>query len=125
MCIRDSLDANSYTDEASADSRIDKLRDVTSTSENKAYTERYYDLDERAIPNKVIVTLKNGDIFEEEVIYPLGHRERRDESRPFLKDKFKNSLNNTGLDTVFLSKAYEIEDLDRVEIYDILTKIYK
>ena len=119
------LDANSYTDEAATDSRIDKLRDVTLTSENKAYTERYYDLDERAIPNKVIVTLKNGDIFEEEVIYPLGHRERRDESKPFLKDKFKNSLNNTGLDTVFLSKAYEIEDLDRVEIYDILTKIYK
>ena len=123
--LHGNLDANSYTDEAATDSRIDKLRDVTSTSENKAYTERYYDLDERAIPNKVIVTLKNGDIFEEEVIYPLGHRERRDESRPFLKDKFKNSLNNTGLDSVFLSKAYEIEDLDRVEIYDILTKIYK
>ena len=123
--LHGNLDANSYTDEAAADSRIDKLRDVTSTSENKAYTERYYDLDERAIPNKVIVTLKNGDILEEEVIYPLGHRERRDESRPFLKAKFKNSLNNTGLDTVFLSKAYEIEDLDRVEIYDILTKIYK
>ena len=42
-----------------------------------------------------------------------------------LKAKFKNSLSNTGLDTVFLSKAYEIEDLDRVEIYDILKKIYK
>jgi len=123
--LHGNLDANSYTDEAAADSRIDKLRDVTSTSENKAYTKRYYDLDERAIPNKVIVTLKNGDILEEEVIYPLGHRERRDESRPFLKAKFKNSLSNTGLDTVFLSKAYEIEDLDRVEIYDILTKIYK
>ena len=45
-------------------------------------------------------------------------------NQDLLKDKFKNSLNNSGLDTVFLSKAYEIEDLDRVEIYDILTKIY-
>jgi len=71
------------------------------------------------------VTLKNGDVMEEEVIYPLGHRERREESKPYLKQKFNNSLENTVLDQTFLSDAYNSLDLDKVEIYDILKKIYK
>ena len=123
--LNGNLDANSYTDEAASDSRIDSLREITSTSENTEYTNRYYNLDERAIPNKVTVTLKNGDVMEEEVIYPLGHRERREESKPYLKQKFNNSLENTGLDQTFLSDAYNSLDLDKVEIYDILKKIYK
>ena len=123
--LNGNLDANSYTDEAASDSRIDSLREITSTSENTEYTNRYYNLDERAIPNKVTVTLKNGDVMEEEVIYPLGHRERREESKPYLKQKFNNSLKNTGLDQTFLSDAYNSLDLDKVEIYDILKKIYK
>ena len=123
--LNGNLDANSYTDEAASDSRIDSLREITSTSENTEYTNRYYNLDERAIPNKVTVTLKNGDVIEEEVIYPLGHRERREESKPYLKQKFKKSLESTGLDKTFLSDAYNSLDLDKVEIYDILKKIYK
>jgi len=123
--LNGNLDANSYTDSAAADSRIDKLRDMTSTFENEDYTQRYYNLEERAIPNKVIVSEKNGSIHAEEVIYPLGHRERRDESKPYLKEKFKNSLRNIDLDNIFLTKIYETEDLDKIEIYDILKKIYK
>ena len=105
--------------------RIDALRNLTSTSEDKIYTKRYYNLDERAIPNKVTVTLKNGDVFEEEVIYPLGHKERRNESKPFLKEKFKGSLRNAGLDKDYLSEVYSLSNLDSIEIYDILKKIYK
>ena len=119
------LDADSYTDEAASDSRIDMLREITSTSENNEYTRRYYNLDERAIPNKVIVTLKNGQMLEEEVIYPLGHRVRREESKPYLKQKFENSLTNSGLDEAYLCEAYSSSKISDIEIYDILKKIYK
>ena len=119
------LDADSYTDEAASNSRIDMLREITSTSENNEYTRRYYNLDERAIPNKVIVTLKNGQMLEEEVIYPLGHRVRREESKPYLKQKFENSLTNSGLDEAYLCGAYSSSKISDIEIYDILKKIYK
>jgi 2-methylcitrate dehydratase len=123
--LNGNLDANSYTDEAASDSRIDMLREITSTTENNEYTRRYYNLDERAIPNKVIVTLKNGEVLEEEVIYPLGHRERREESKPFLKQKFENSLAHLGLDEAYLCEAYNSTKILDIEIYDILKKIYK
>jgi len=123
--LNGNLDANSYTDEAASDSRIDMLREITSTTENNEYTRRYYNLDERAIPNKVIVTLKNGEVLEEEVIYPLGHRERREESIPYLKQKFENSLAHLGLDEAYLCEAYNSTKILDIEIYDILKKIYK
>jgi len=123
--LNGNLDANSYTDEAASDSRIDMLREITSTTENNEYTRRYYNLDERAIPNKVIVTLKNGEVLEEEVIYPLGHRERREESKPYLKQKFENSLAHLGLDEAYLCEAYNSTKILDIEIYDILKKIYK
>ena len=123
--LNGNLDANSYTDEAASDSRIDMLREISSTTENNEYTRRYYNLDERAIPNKVIVTLKNGEVLEEEVIYPLGHRERREESKPYLKQKFENSLAHLGLDEAYLCEAYNSTKILDIEIYDILKKIYK
>jgi len=123
--LNGNLDANSYTDEAASDSRIDMLREISSTTENNEYTRRYYNLDERAIPNKVIVTLKNGEVLEEEVIYPLGHRERREESKPYLKQKFENSLTNSRLDEAYLCRAYNSTKISDIEIYDILKKIYK
>ena len=123
--LNGNLDANSYTDEAASDSRIDMLREITSTTENNEYTRRYYNLDERAIPNKVIVTLKNGEVLEEEVIYPLGHRVRREESKSYLKQKFENSLTNSGLDEAYLCGAYSSSKISDIEIYDILKKIYK
>jgi len=123
--LNGNLDANSYTDEAASNSRIDMLREITSTTENNEYTRRYYNLDERAIPNKVIVTLKNGEVLEEEVIYPLGHRERREESKPYLKQKFENSLAHLGLDEAYLCEAYSSSKISDIEIYDILKKIYK
>ena len=85
--LNGNLNSNSYSDISASDKNIDKLRDLTNTVEDQAYTEKYYDLDERAIPNRVIVTMKTGEVFEKEVIYPLGHKNRRAESLPFLKGK--------------------------------------
>ena len=123
--INGSLDSNSYSDESAMDKNIDVLRNVTTTIEDKTYTEKYYDLSERAIPNKVIVKLKSGETYEEEVLYPLGHRKRRDESKPFLRQKFCKSIENKDFDTAKLISFYDENDLDSINIYDLLDNIYK
>ena len=123
--INGSLDSNSYSDESAMDKNIDVLRNLTTTIEDKTYTEKYYDLSERAIPNKVIVKLKSGETYEEEVLYPLGHRKRRDESKPFLRQKFCKSIENKDFDTAKLISFYDENDLDSINIYDLLDNIYK
>ena len=123
--INGSLDSNSYSDESAMDKNIDVLRNLTTTIEDKTYTEKYYDLSERAIPNKVIVKLKSGETYEEEVLYPLGHRKRRDESKPFLRQKFCKSIENKDFDTAKLIGFYDENDLDSINIYELLDNIYK
>ena len=123
--INGNLDSNSYSDESAMDKNIDVLRNITTTIEDKTYTEKYYDLSERAIPNKVIVRLKSGETYEEEVLYPLGHRKRRDESKPFLRQKFCKSIENKDFDTAKLISFYDENDLDSINIYDLLDNIYK
>jgi len=38
------------------------------------------------------VELNNGDVLEETVEYPIGHRRRRSEGLPLLVEKFKTNL---------------------------------
>ena len=123
--LNGNLNSNSYSDSSASDKNIDKLRDLTNTVEDQAYTEKYYDLDERAIPNRVIVTMKTGEVFEKEVIYPLGHKNRRAESLPFLKGKFQNSIENLNIKSDELMKFYDEKNLDSINIYDLLNCIYK
>ena len=123
--LNGNLNSNSYSDISASDKNIDKLRDLTNTLEDKAYTEKYYDLDERAIPNRVIVTMKTGEVFVKEVIYPLGHKNRRVESLPFLKGKFQNSIENLNIKSDELMKFYDEKNLDSINIYDLLNCIYK
>mgnify|MGYP005675116057 FL=1 len=119
------LDSNSYSDNSASDTNIDKLRELTSTSEDQAYTDRYYNLDERAIPNKVVVSMKTGEVFEKEVIYPLGHKKRRDESSPSLKEKFQHSLEKSDISVNNLMHFYDEKNLDSINIYRLLNYIYK
>ena len=123
--LNGNLNSNSYSDISASDKNIDKLRDLTITVEDQAYTDKYYDLDERAIPNRVIVTMKTGEVFEKEVIYPLGHKNRRAESLQFLKGKFQNSIENLNIKSDELMKFYDEKNLDSINIYDLLNCIYK
>ena len=123
--LNGNLNSNSYSDISASDKNIDKLRDLTITVEDQAYTDKYYDLDERAIPNRVIVTMKTGEVFEKEVIYPLGHKNRRAESLPFLKGKFQNSMEDLNIKSDELMKFYDEKNLDSINIYDLLNCIYK
>ena len=101
------------------------IRDRTNTVEDQAYTRSYYDLDERAIPNKVVVSMITGEVYEKEVMYPLGHKGRRAESLPFLKEKFEKSLKKADIREDELMKFYDEKNLDSINIYDLLNCIYK
>ncbi len=87
------LTADHYTDDIAQDPRIDSLRAKMTVSENESYTVDYYDLEKRAIPNQIQVFLKDGTEMEPvEVHYPIGHRLRREEGIPALKEKFANAI---------------------------------
>ena len=123
--LNGNLNSNSYSDSSASDENIDKLRKLTNTVEDQAYTRSYYDLDERAIPNKVVVSMTTGEVYEKEVIYPLGHKERRAESLPFLKEKFEKSIEKADIRVDELMKFYDEKNLDSINIYDLLNCIYK
>ena len=87
------LTADHYTDAIAKDPRIDAIREKMVVKENESFTKDYYNLDKRAIGNSIQVFFKDGSSTDRvEVQYPIGHRNRRDEGIPVLKDKFKNSL---------------------------------
>ena len=90
----------------------------------KGPLKNYADRD-HCIEYKVSLKLKNGIVFHEEVKYPLGHKQRREESKPFLKEKFKIAMEKFGIDTEYLMKVYESNNLDDIDISNILDRIYK
>jgi 2-methylcitrate dehydratase len=79
-----------YEDAAAADPRIDRLRDLMRVVEEPRYSRDYLDSDKRSITNAVQVFFKDGSSTPRiEMEYPLGHRRRRAESLPLLKEKFR------------------------------------
>ncbi len=87
------LTASDYEDNVASDPRIDALRDKMTVVENKTFTEEYFDPDKRAIGNSVQVFFKDGTSTDKvSVDYPIGHRRRRDEGIPVLKEKFEYSI---------------------------------
>lgn len=112
------LTADHYDDAVAADPRIDALRDKMRVTEDERYSRDYVDPDKRAIANAVQVHFTDGTTTERvEVEYPIGHRRRRDEAVPLLRQKFA-----TNLRTRFPSRrADEIEalclgDRERLEL---------
>jgi len=83
------LTADHYEDSVANDPRIDQLRDKMSVRENERFTQDYYDLEKRAIGNSVQVFFADGSSTNRiEIHYPVGHRFRRDEGIPLLREKF-------------------------------------
>ena len=86
------LNADHYEDSVAEDPRIDGLRDKMVVRENESFTRDYYDLEKRAIGNSIQVFFADGSSTDRvEVQYPIGHRVRRDEGVPVLKNKFVES----------------------------------
>ncbi len=87
------LTAADYEDAVANDPRIDELRDKMTVKENPQYTKDYFDPELRYIGNAVQVFFKDGSSTDRiEVHFPIGHRERREEGIPVLKQKFVDSV---------------------------------
>jgi 2-methylcitrate dehydratase len=90
------LTAADYEDAVAANSetgpRIDELRARITCVEEPQFTRDYHDPEKRSIANSLRVELNNGEVLEETVEYPIGHRRRRDEGLPLLVEKFKINL---------------------------------
>ncbi|MDC3412018.1 bifunctional 2-methylcitrate dehydratase/aconitate hydratase [Aquibacillus sp. 3ASR75-11] len=108
--------ADHYEEEVARDPRIDELRNKMDVVEDKQYSLDYLDPDKRSIANAVQVHFHDGtstDKIAQE--YPLGHRFRRKEGIPKLREKFKYNL-----ETRFpMKQAKDIyncfEDLDQLK----------
>ncbi|MDA0678759.1 MAG: bifunctional 2-methylcitrate dehydratase/aconitate hydratase [Proteobacteria bacterium] len=87
------LTAADYEDSVASDPRIDALRAKMEVSENKGYTKDYFDPDKRYIGNAIQVFFSDGSSTGNIAVdYPIGHRQRRGEGIPVLKQKFKDSV---------------------------------
>lgn len=102
------LTAADYEDAAASDPRIDALRNRMQVRENGRFSRDYLDPDKRAIGNALQVFFTDGSSTPRvEVEYPLGHRRRRAEGIPMLREKFRRNLG-----TVFA--AERVERIERV-----------
>jgi len=87
------LTAQDYEQEIAADARIDALRATMQVRENPQFTRDYYDPDRRYIGNAIQVFFRGGGATERIAVdYPLGHRRRRDEGLPLLRQKFEAAV---------------------------------
>jgi len=90
--LRGALESADYGDAGAADPRIDALRARMEVVENPEFTRAYYDPARRAIPNAMRIRFADGTATERVAIdYPLGHRRRRAEARPLLREKFRSA----------------------------------
>ena len=87
------LTAADYEDDVAGDSRVDALRERMEVTENEQFTRDYFDPEKRYIGNAVQVFFRDGSSTDRiEVNFPIGHRERREEGIPVLKQKFVDSV---------------------------------
>jgi len=87
------LGAADYEDSVAGEPLIDALREKMSVSENKSFTQDYFDPDKRYIGNAIQVFFNDGSSTDRIAVdYPIGHRRRREEGIPVLKKKFASSV---------------------------------
>lgn len=72
---------------------IDLLRDKMEIVEDERYSLDYHQADKRSIANAIQVFFNDGTYTDRVAVeYPLGHRRRREEGIPLLKEKFRRNL---------------------------------
>jgi len=87
------LSAADYEDDVAGDPRIDALRAKMEVVENQQFTKDYFDPQKRYIGNAIQVFFRDGSSTERVAVdFPIGHRQRRDEGIPVLKQKFESSV---------------------------------
>ncbi len=84
--------ASDYEDAVASDPRIDSLRAKMTCVEDPAFTADYMDPEKRSIANTLTLAFRDGSTLTETVEYPIGHRRRRSDGIPLLKEKFRTNL---------------------------------
>ena len=91
--LHGTLTAEHYEDKIAADPRIDLLRNKMQVVENKQYSVDYLDPEKRSIANAIQVFFTDGTSSPRvEIHYPIGHRRRRPDAIPLLKEKFASAI---------------------------------
>ena len=109
------LTAADYEDDVASDPRIDALREKMEVTENEQYTKDYFDPDKRYIGNAVQVYFKDGSSTDKVAVdFPIGHRERRAEGIPVLKEKFVDSVKPKLNDTQWAQLDAVTQDRDKL-----------
>ncbi len=83
---------NNIAEDPAFGPRIDSLRDKIKCVEEHAYSAAYHDPEKRSIANSLRIELTGGNVLQETVEYPIGHRRRRAEGLPLLIEKFRTNL---------------------------------
>lgn len=87
------LTADHYEDNTASNFLIDQLRAKMEVQEKIEFSRDYLDSTKRSIANALQITFKDGRQTEEIIVeYPVGHKQRRKEGIPLLKEKFEQSL---------------------------------
>lgn len=123
--INGNVTSEDYEDEASLDPRIDALRSKMVVSERAHYSREYLDPNRRSIANAIQVHFKDGrSTGEMEIRYPIGHRTRRTEAIPLLREKFLNNLRSTYGDSTYAQRIGalfdDLQNLDEMTITDFM-----
>ena len=123
--INGNVTSEDYEDEASLDPRIDALRSKMVVSERAHYSREYLDPNRRSIANAIQVHFKDGrSTGEMEIRYPIGHRTRRTEAIPLLREKFLNNLRSTYGDSTYVQRIGalfdDLQNLDEMTITDFM-----
>jgi len=106
--MKGTITAEDYEDTVAKDPTIDQLREKMVLTEDVGYSADYLNPEKRSIANAVQIQFKDGTLTERvEIEYPLGHRVRRKEAIPVLRQKFINNLS-----TVFAKKQQN--DIEQV-----------
>lgn len=110
------LTAAHYENSFAVQPWIDALREKMVVVEDPAYSRDYLDPEKRSIANAVEVRFQDGSSTGKvEVCYPVGHRRRRQEALPLLKEKFLRNV-NIGLTGAWADELLSLfQDQDRLE----------
>jgi len=115
------LTAKHYEEEIAQDPRIDTLRKKMIVLEDTDFSKDYHHEEKRSIANAIKIYFKDGTSTEKIVVeYPLGHKKRREEAKPYLLEKLSSNVGE--------NLAQELWDYDKIsdlnvdELMDILWK---
>ncbi|MAE67619.1 MAG: 2-methylcitrate dehydratase [Phycisphaeraceae bacterium] len=118
------LVAADYQDDVARDPRIDALRERMIVEQSAEYSADYLDPDKRSIANAIQVFFRNGTHTPRvEIAYPLGHRRRRAEAIPLLREKFRDSMTphyGTKRTAALLDLLQDATRLDATPVDDLL-----